>query len=266
MRNLSLKVFLLIALVLILDQALKFWVKTNMTYGEEIMLLPGMDWARLHFVENNGMAFGYSLGGDYGKLALSLFRILAVSFLIYYIRLLINARVRFSLLASFALILAGAIGNIIDSAFYGLIFSASHFHGDPAILFPDNGGYASFLHGKVVDMFYFPMFKGVFPNWIPLWGGEPFLFFKPVFNIADVAISIGVIHILVFNRSFFSALREENSKGDLPINTEDESQEEDSESKLDLSEKLDEQSSVDDTTFNNESFVKEGEGPIDQKE
>ncbi len=200
-----------------LDQALKIWVKTNMTYGEEIMLIPGMDWARLHFVENNGMAFGYSLGGEYGKLALSLFRILAVSFLVYYIRLLILARVRFSLLASFALILAGALGNILDSAFYGLLFSASHFHGDPAILFPANGGYAEFLHGKVVDMFYFPMFKGVFPDWFPIWKGEPFLFFKPVFNIADVAISVGVVHILVFNRSFFSALKDVDDETRLEV-------------------------------------------------
>lgn len=183
-----------------------------MTYGEEIMLIPGATWARLHFVENNGMAFGYSLGGAYGKLALSLFRILAVSFLIYYIRLLIQAKVRFSLLVSFSLILAGALGNILDSAFYGLIFSASHFHGDPAIMFPDNGGYAGFLYGKVVDMFYFPVFQGIFPSWLPFWGGQPFSFFKPVFNIADVAISVGVIHILFFNRSFFSALREIEAK------------------------------------------------------
>ncbi len=175
-----------------------------MSYGDEISLL-GFDWALLHFVENNGMAFGLSIGGEYGKLALSLFRILAVLFLFYFIRQLIRARVGMGLLASFALILAGALGNIIDSAFYGLIFSASptYHGGGVATLFPPEGGYAGFLHGKVVDMLYFPMAEGFFPDWFPFWGGEPFLFFRPVFNLADTAITIGVLSILLFHRSFF---------------------------------------------------------------
>ena len=203
----SVKVILTILVVLLIDQGLKFWVKTNMYYGETIPIL-GLDWALIHFVENPGMAFGLSLGGDYGKLALSLFRILAVGFLIYYIRLLLKSGVSFGLLLSFALILAGALGNIIDSAIYGLIFSDST-HGEIARLFPAEGGYESFLHGRVVDMLYFPIINGTFPSWFPFWGGEDFLFFKPVFNIADSAITAGVLNILLFQRSFFSSQAEQ---------------------------------------------------------
>ncbi len=174
-----------------------------MEYGAYFYLL-GFDWAQIHFVENPGMAFGLELGGDYGKLALSLFRIAAVFFLIYYIGQLIKMKTAFGLLLSFALILAGALGNILDSAFYGLIFSASDYHGGIAQLFPPEGGYSSFLHGKVVDMLYFPLFQGTFPSWFPYWGGESFLFFRPVFNLADASITIGVLNILLFQRSFFT--------------------------------------------------------------
>lgn len=216
----STKVFILVLLVLIIDQALKIWVKTSMEYGEEISIM-GLSWAKLHFVENNGMAFGISLGPNYGKLILSIFRIIAVLGLAYYINLLAKAKASLGLLASFALILAGALGNIIDSAFYGLIFSASSFHGGLATMFPEGGGYANFLYGKVVDMFYFPMFQGVFPEWLPFWGGEPYLFFRPVFNIADVAISTGVISIILFHRSFFTTEdiidNPDNSSTELPV-------------------------------------------------
>ena len=180
-----------------------------MGYGDEFKLL-GQDWARIHFVENNGMAFGISLGKEYGKLALSLFRIIAVGFLIYYIRILIRMKVNNGLLISFALILAGAIGNIIDSAFYGMIFSEPY-HG-VAEMFPEGGGYAKFLYGRVVDMLYFPMFEGVYPDWFPFWAGEQFLFFRPVFNIADMSITIGVLNILLFQRSFFSNMEDGEEK------------------------------------------------------
>ncbi|MCF8246617.1 MAG: lipoprotein signal peptidase [Saprospiraceae bacterium] len=200
----SLKVALIILAVLVVDQWLKIWIKTNLAYGEEMQLL-GQKWALIHFVENEGMAFGITLGGDYGKLALSLFRIAAVCFLFYYLRLLLRSKVSFGLIASFSLILAGAIGNIIDSAFYGLIFSQTPYHGGVATMFPEGGGYAGFLHGKVVDMFYFPMFEGFFPEWLPMWGGEHFQFFRPVFNVADAAITTGVLSLLIFFRSFFSS-------------------------------------------------------------
>lgn len=179
-----------------------------MEYNEEIHLF-GLSWAIIHFVENPGMAFGIELGGSYGKLALSLFRIFAVVFLIYYLRQLIRSDVSYGLLISFALILAGALGNIIDSAFYGLIFSESPYHGGVATLFPPEGGYAGFLHGRVVDMLYFPIIRGAFPDWFPFWGGEPFLFFKPIFNIADLSISLGVLNILLFQHSFFTSSTEE---------------------------------------------------------
>jgi len=165
----------------------------------------GPYWGRIKFVENPGMAFGMEIWGPYGKLILSLFRIIAVGFLIYFIRSLLASKASMGLLVSFSLILAGAIGNILDSAFYGLFFSASEIHiNNVAEFLPDTGGYAGFLYGNVVDMFYFPIWEGNLPSWIPFFGGKYFKFFNPIFNVADVAISIGVISILLFQRSFFS--------------------------------------------------------------
>ncbi len=195
-------------MILLLDQSIKIWVKTTFLYGETISIL-GWDRALIHFVENEGMAFGKTLDIPYGKLILSLFRLLAVVFLVFFIRGLLRMNASRGLLISFALIVAGAIGNIIDSAFYGVIFSASYSHGLPAELFPAGGGYAGFLHGRVVDMFYFPLLEGDFPSWLPFWGDDHFIFFRPVFNIADVAISWGVIQILLFHRDFFRQQTEE---------------------------------------------------------
>lgn len=195
----SAKVTLVVFVVLFLDQWLKFWIKLNFQIGESMELFG--ERGQLLFIENPGMAFGIELPGNLGKLLLSLFRIVAVGFLIYYIRLLARQGAKTGLLICFGLILAGALGNIIDSAFYGLIFSSSY-HGVAEFL-PEGGGYAGFLYGNVVDMFYFPLFRGNFPDWFPVWGGDPFVFFRPVFNLADAAISVGVVLLLLFHRDFF---------------------------------------------------------------
>ena len=163
----------------------------------------GLSWFKIHFVENNGMAFGLSLGDYYGKIALSVFRIIAVALLIHVLRLFIQQGATYRLVFAFALILAGAIGNILDSVFYGVLFSASTFHGPPAEFLPEAGGYAGLLFGKVVDMFYFPVYEGTIPEWFPFWKGQPVEFFRPVFNIADASITSGVFSILFFNREIF---------------------------------------------------------------
>lgn len=208
-RRRSLLCIVTVIIVIILDQWLKIWVKTNMEYGSEFKLL-GLEWARIHFVENEGMAFGISLGGNVGKLMLSLFRILAVGFLIYILFKLIRSQERTGLLICFSLILAGAIGNILDSAIYGLIFTESYYQGGLAEFAPGRG-YAPFLFGRVVDMFYFPMIDTRWPDWVPYFGGDSFQFFRPVFNVADTAISTGVISLIVFFRSFFKNQAEPKS-------------------------------------------------------
>ncbi|MBE0636958.1 MAG: lipoprotein signal peptidase [Bacteroidales bacterium] len=194
------KSLFLIGIVLILDQSLKFWIKTNMTLGQEFNIIS--NWFIIHFTENEGMAFGLTFGGEFGKLALSMFRILAIAAIGYYLYNLNRQKAHTGLTVSISLILAGAIGNILDSAFYGLIFSNSSYH-TVATLLPEIGGYATFLHGKVVDMLYFPIIQGHYPDWFPLWGGEDFIFFRPVFNIADSSITIGVFILILFQRKFF---------------------------------------------------------------
>jgi signal peptidase II len=179
------------------DQVLKVWVKLTFFYDSAIPLFG--DWAYLHFIENRGMAFGMEFGGEWGKLLLSLFRIIAVAGIGYALVRMTRTGARGIQIASVALIFSGALGNIIDSTFYGLIFSASSPF-EKAILFPAEGGYASFLHGAVVDMFYFPLWEGRLPEWLPVWGGEHFLFFRPVFNIADAAITSGVVLFILVQR------------------------------------------------------------------
>jgi len=195
-------------LVLIVDQSLKIWVKTHMILQQERPIFG--NWFIIHFTENRGMAFGMEFGGDFGKLMLSLFRIIAVIVIGYFLfRLPKNTHKGLKVCG--ALIFAGAIGNILDSAFYGMIFSDSF--NRIAEFMPTTGGYAHFLHGWVVDMFWFPLVEGNFPNWVPFWGGEPFMFFRPVFNVADASISVGIALIFIFQKRFFkkdTAITEEN--------------------------------------------------------
>jgi len=170
-----------------------------MYLGQEFNVLG--DWCRIHFIENDGMAFGLEFGGQYGKLILSLFRIVCIGFIIYMIRELVQRKAQLGIILCLSLILAGAIGNMIDSAVYGLIFSESS--GDLRNIskfMPEEGGYAGFLQGNVVDMLYFPLVDGFYPDWM---GGKYFIFFRPVFNIADASITLGVTMIFLFYRSFF---------------------------------------------------------------
>jgi signal peptidase II len=197
------KSILLIILILVADQILKIWVKTHMQIGDEIHIFG--KWGMLHFIENNGMAFGMEMGGKPGKLILSVFRIIAIFGIVWFLHSIIMKKANIGLILAVSAILAGAIGNIIDSAFYGMIFSESF--NQPAVLFPPGGGYSSFLHGRVVDMFYFPVINTRWPDWSPFRPGESFVFFRPVFNIADSAITCGVISILIFQKRMFKDLK-----------------------------------------------------------
>ncbi len=192
------KSLIIIGAILLVDQTLKIWIKTNMMLGQEFRIF---DWFSIYFIENNGMAFGMELAGEYGKMILSIFRIIAVGGIGWYLYTLAKKNAPMGLIISVSMVMAGAIGNIIDSAFYGLLFDASY--GRVATFLPAEGGYATFLHGKVVDMFYFPLFSGIYPEWFPWVGGDKFIFFRPVFNIADSSITVGIFIILIFQKRFF---------------------------------------------------------------
>ena len=201
---------LVVSLVLLLDQRIKFWIKLHFTYNESKRIA---QWFYLYFIENEGMAFGMSLGGDAGKLLLTLFRIIAAVAIGYYLIRVVNQKAHPGFIVAMSLIFAGAVGNIIDSVFYGKFFSASS-PTNVSVLFPPGGGYANWLHGRVVDMFYFPLYEGFLPKWIPAWGGDYFIFFRPIFNIADASITTGVLLIIIFQKKFF---KERNKKVEPPV-------------------------------------------------
>ena len=190
---------LIVIAILLIDQIIKIWVKTNMTLHEVISVT---SWFKICFIENNGMAYGMEIGS---KLLLSLFRIVAISVGVYYLYLQTIRRAKFGYIACLALVIAGAVGNVIDCMFYGLIFNASSEYYTSFVV-PFGTGYAPFLMGKVVDMFYFPLIVTTWTEWIPVYGGSEFIFFSPIFNFADASISVGVVLLLLFYRKELSEI------------------------------------------------------------
>ncbi len=228
MKSLKIRhVVFIIAAIIIVDQVLKIWIKTSHPTGE-VLRVGGMDWFRLHFIENPGMAWGWKFGNETGKMVLTLFRLGAVIFGTWYLAKIVKQKYKRGFIICAALIYAGALGNLIDSMFYGMIFDKGLKY-DPAINdyisysgiaeFSSNG-YSSFLHGSVVDMLYFPMFKGNFPSWFPWVGGDEFEFFSAIFNIADASISTGVITLLLFQKRFFKKVEPEEKHATVETSTD----------------------------------------------
>ena len=201
--------FLIVAVILFVDQALKIYIKTKYHLGESHDIT---NWFKLYFVENPGMAYGWKFGGDWGKMALTIFRLGAVGVGTWYILKILKEKRHWGFLLAVAMVYAGAIGNLIDSCFYGLIFDKgmiydpvmNDYMGYSGLAVFSNNGYASFLHGNVVDMLYFPLIRGHFPTWFPIWGGEDFEFFRPIFNIADASITSGILIIFLFQKTFLN--------------------------------------------------------------
>lgn len=198
-KNQYILIFSLMAAILVIDQIVKIWVKTHMSIGDDIPLIG--DWCRLYFVENEGFAFGMSIGGSTGKIILSVFRILASAAILWFLLRQMKKGMRTGFAVAVALIFIGAVGNLIDSLFYGLIFNESIYQ--VATLFPAEGGYAPMLQGRVVDMFYFPLIDSTWPSWMPFVGGERFVFFNAIFNVADSAITIGAFWLII-DQLFFA--------------------------------------------------------------
>ncbi|HUZ57349.1 MAG TPA: lipoprotein signal peptidase [Hanamia sp.] len=196
-------VFLIICCIVIADQVLKIYIKTHYHAGESHAVIG--NWFQLYFIENEGMAYGWQFGGEWGKMALTLFRLAAVIFGVFYLKKIIEKKYQKGFIICVSLIFAGALGNLIDSMFYGLIFEKSSLETyNIAKMFPAHG-YAGFLHGNVVDMLYFPIIHTQLPSWLPIWGGNNFDFFSPIFNLADASISTGIIAIFVFQKRFFKS-------------------------------------------------------------
>lgn len=198
---------LLVISLIVIDQIIKIWVKTSMTLHESIEIT---SWFKILFIENNGMAFGMEIGS---KILLSLFRAVAIGFLCYYLWRMVRQRARIGYMMCVAMVLAGAVGNLIDCLFYGQIFSASS-HYSLSEFVPFGDGYAPLLMGKVVDMFYFPLIVTTYPDWFPVWDGQDFIFFSPVFNFADSCVSVGVVAAFLFYRKELAVLFGENNKKD----------------------------------------------------
>ena len=209
---------IIIVFIIVFDQILKIWVKTNMYIGEDFSVFG--NWFLIHFVENPGMAFGWELGGKTGKMILSIFRLAAIGVFIWYITELIKQKAPLGFVICVGMVLAGAIGNMIDCAIYGLIFDSGttynpesgRYFSYPGVSQFSREGYAPFLHGCVVDMLSFPIIRGTYPEWFPYKAGDPFLFFRPVFNIADAAVTTGVFSILIFHWKYLKTVGRKNSE------------------------------------------------------